>query len=99
MLWARFAIFGVLAMVVTASCTAAQPGAGVPAAATVATGTPVRGGTLTIGVVQEAGTLDIQTLTNATTRNYARALYNSLTNVDLAGNVVPELAESWSSPD
>jgi peptide/nickel transport system substrate-binding protein len=54
---------------------------------------------LTMAVAAEAGTLDIHTLTNATTRTYARALYNTLTNVDIKGNVVPELALSWSSPD
>jgi peptide/nickel transport system substrate-binding protein len=60
---------------------------------------PIRGGSISIGVKTDAQTLDIQTLTNATTRNYARATFNSLTNVDLKGNVVPELAESWELVD
>jgi peptide/nickel transport system substrate-binding protein len=60
---------------------------------------PVMGGTVRIGVATEAGELDPHRSTGPITTQYARAMFNSLTRVDLAGNVQGELAESWSYSD
>src|SRR5687767_9805181 len=94
----RAIVIGLVALLTFASCSSAQPGG--PAGSAVTTGSdPVRGGAITIGVRAEAAGLDPQKAANNTTRMYARALYNTLTNVDLKGTVIPELAESWTPVD
>jgi peptide/nickel transport system substrate-binding protein len=79
----------------------AAPAAAATAAAPAkpAANAPVRGGSMVIAVAREAGELDVGKASIGTTRVYARALYNTLTNVDLKGNVIPELALSWSAPN
>jgi len=86
----------------TAPTTGAPKAAAPPTAA--ATPKPVvekpqRGGTLTFAFGAEAAELDPQRTTAGTTRRYARLLYNTLVNTDQTGDIVPELAESWSYPD
>jgi peptide/nickel transport system substrate-binding protein len=74
------------------ACGPAAPSA--PAQPAASKG-PTLGGTLTIGVRQEAGELDPHKITTNTTSLYARALYEALTKVDVAGNISGVLAEKW----
>lgn len=62
-------------------------------------GTPVQGGSAT--VVTEADWVDLEPHTNALFASMQawEYVYESLTQFDMEGNVVPALAESWENPD
>src|SRR5689334_879304 len=74
---------------VSVACSGPQsaPSTGASAAGAA----PVRGGTLRYGMLRE------YSADPAASRD--RQTYNSLTRLDLAGNISGELAESWSAPD
>lgn len=88
-------------LVLLGACTPQQTAQIAPAGegSKPAPASPQKGGTLRVAVSGDAGELDPHKATVGTTRRFARLIYNSLTNSDAAGNIIPELAESWSTPD
>ncbi len=60
---------------------------------------PQRGGTLVYAIRGEAGELDPAQVTTGMTMFYGQFMFNTLLEIDSAGQVRPGLAESWSYPD
>lgn len=62
--------------------------------------TPVRGGTLRIGWIPDAKTLDPHFSVQFSERHVLYLVFNTLVGLDKSFNVIPELARSWQvSPD
>lgn len=60
---------------------------------------PVYGGTLVVGVDQEAIGLDPNVVTAFSSRRRVELMYNRLVRYDEKGNIVPDLARAWEIPD
>jgi peptide/nickel transport system substrate-binding protein len=87
-----------------ASAPTAAPAASapttVPAATQATTAAGVkRGGTLLVADFSDQKTLDPALINTTPMRNIGRAIYDTLVDIDLNGNYVPVLAESWETPD
>ena len=64
-----------------------------------AAGKPQRGGTLIFAQSGEAPQLDPALMTQALNKVWTRYMYNTLVQTNESGDIIPELATSWSSPD
>jgi peptide/nickel transport system substrate-binding protein len=60
---------------------------------------PVRGGTLIVGVDQEAIGLDPNIVTAFSSRRRVELMYNRLVRYDASAAIVPDLARAWEIPD
>ena len=60
---------------------------------------PVRGGSIVVGVDQEAIGMDPNIVTSFSSHRRVELLYNRLVRYDTDANVVPDLAESWEIVD
>lgn len=81
-------VFLVIALMFTGAAPAAQAADDVP-----------RGGTLVLGVDQEAIGLDPNIITSFSSFRRVDLLYNALLRYDTEANVVPDLAQSWDVVD
>ena len=91
-----------LAVVVSAcgqSSTGTTTGSGAPTASTAASGAPKAnyGGTLTFGLENDVSNLDPMLSGLFVDRNIHYAMYDSLVRVDPKGNIIPWLAEKWTT--
>ncbi len=88
---------------VAASAATAKPAASAPTTAPAATLTTAagvkRGGMLLIADFSDQKTLDPALINTTPMRNIGRSIYDTLVDIDLNGNYVPVLAESWETPD
>ncbi len=87
-----------------ASAPAATTGAGAPASPTVATaaatgGTPKKGGTLRVALESDIIGIDPHGASAGVDRNVYTTVYNGLVAPDKNLKIVPDLAESWTTPD
>ena len=62
-------------------------------------GGPARGGTLIVGLGRDPGSLNPAVTTNGSVHEASELMFNGLVGVDEAGEIVPELAESWTIDD
>lgn len=93
-------IWGVLGL---AGCAGGGPGCaadGAPGGTTgagtdAAAGKPARGGSLAVAIPQDPDGLDPHRTVAAATFEIACNIYDTLVNVDPAGNLIPGLARSW----
>ncbi len=89
----------------TVSSGSAAAGAATAAPTTAATqaasaaGTPKKGGTLTASISNENATLDPLTSGFLSERELYYNMYDSLVAIDTSLKIVPNLAESWETPD
>jgi peptide/nickel transport system substrate-binding protein len=95
------AIVTTLALVLGA-CAGAPPGTGTTGGA--ATGSPAAakanyGGTITFGLENDVSNLDPMMSGLFVDRNIHYAMYDSLVRVDNKGNIIPWLAEKWTTTD
>ena len=58
--------------------------------------TPTRGGTLVVAISADPGHLNPAITTSGATHTAAELLYNGLLGRDERGDVIPDLAESWT---
>jgi len=83
--------------------TQATPGVSAPSSgatpAAAAAGTPVKGGTLTVGIYQEPPTLDPHVSGSATAGRVMAHIFDSLVRQPDPGNFQPGLATAWDSSD
>jgi peptide/nickel transport system substrate-binding protein len=87
-----------------ASAPAATTGAGAPASPTAATaastgGTPKKGGTLRVALESDIIGIDPHGASAGVDRNVYTTVYNGLVAPDKNLKIVPDLAESWTTPD
>ncbi len=82
-----------------AACGAAPSAPAASAGASKAPGAVKTGGELLIADFSDQKTLDPAQLNSTPMRNIGRAIHDTLVDIDLKGNYVPVLAESWETPD
>ena len=101
----RSLAFLALFAVILAACGSSQPttGGGAPAAsgapAPAAGAKPVYGGSITFALENDVSNLDPMLSGLFVDRNIMYAIYDSLVRFDTKGNIIPWLAEKWTTSD
>ena len=82
----------------TTTTTTAAPATTAPTtvAPTTTLPSPARGGTLVAAISQDPGQLNPAITTAGAVHSASELMYNGLVEIDDKGNLVPELAESWT---
>src|SRR6266568_6695056 len=92
------AILTTLALVLAACGSTPVSGTtGGAASATPGAGKPIYGGTITFGLENDVSNLDPMLSGLFVDRNIHYAMYDSLVRVDVKGNIIPWLAEKWTT--
>src|SRR5213594_786690 len=92
------AILTTLALVLAACGSTPVSGTtGGAASGTPAAGKPIYGGTITFGLENDVSNLDPMLSGLFVDRNIHYAMYDSLVRVDVKGNIIPWLAETWTT--
>src|SRR5213594_14976 len=92
------AILTTLALVLAACGSTPVSGTtGGAASGTPAAGKPIYGGTITFGLENDVSNLDPMLSGLFVDRNIHYAMYDSLVRVDVKGNIIPWLAQTWTT--
>ena len=83
----------------TSSAAQAAPAGATPFASAAAAGGPKKGGTLKVALNSDIIGIDPHGASAGVDRNVYTTIYNGLVAPDKNLNIVPDLAESWTTPD
>jgi peptide/nickel transport system substrate-binding protein len=94
---ARYLVAVLSAFAILLGACGQQPSGGGGASPSTAAGKPVYGGTLTFALENDVSNLDPMLSGLFVDRNIHYAMYDSLVRVDVKGNIIPWLAEKWTT--
>ncbi len=94
---ARYLVAFLSAFAILLAACGQQPSGGGGASPTPAANKPTYGGIVTFGLENDVSNLDPMLSGLFVDRNIHYAMYDSLVRVDVKGNIIPWLAEKWTT--